>query len=104
MSRYRSHSCDQLRPTDVGQTATLAGWVDSRRDHGGVIFIDLRDREGITQVVFRPEESAAAARAIPRPCGSEDVISVTGKVSPRLDREGERLPCPPARSNLSPTR
>ncbi len=92
MSRYRTHSCDQLRPADVGQTATLAGWVDSRRDHGGVIFIDLRDREGVTQVVFRPEENAAVAGQS-HALRSEDVISVTGKVSPRLaGKENSNLP------------
>ena len=84
MSRYRTHSCDQLRPADVGQTATLAGWVDSRRDHGGVIFIDLRDRQGITQVVFRPEENAKVA-GLSHSLRSEDVITVTGKVVPRLE-------------------
>ena len=82
MSRYRTHSCDQLRPANVGQTVTLAGWVDSRRDHGGVIFIDLRDRAGITQVVFRPEENARVAEQS-HGLRSEDVITVTGKVAPR---------------------
>ncbi len=92
MSRYRSHSCDQLRPADVGQTATLAGWVDSRRDHGGVIFIDLRDRAGITQVVFRPEENAAVAE-VSHGLRSEDVITVTGQVAPRLTgKENAALP------------
>ncbi len=92
MSRYRTHSCDQLRPTDVGQTATLAGWVDSRRDHGGVIFIDLRDRAGITQVVFRPEENAAVAEQS-HSLRAEDVITVTGKVAPRLaGKENAALP------------
>ncbi len=92
MSRYRSHSCDQLRPADVGQTAMLAGWVDSRRDHGGVIFIDLRDRAGITQVVFRPEENAAVAE-LSHGLRSEDVITVTGKVAPRLTgKENAALP------------
>ncbi|MFZ4682899.1 MAG: aspartate--tRNA ligase [Terrimicrobiaceae bacterium] len=80
---YRTHHCGALRATDAGSTATLCGWVDSRRDHGGVIFIDLRDREGITQVVFRPEEHAdVAARA--HDLRSEDVIKISGRVAPRL--------------------
>ncbi len=92
MSRYRTHSCDQLRPADVGQNATLAGWVDSRRDHGGVIFIDLRDRAGVTQVVFRPEENAAVAGQS-HSLRAEDVITVTGKVAPRLaGKENSNLP------------
>ena len=92
MSRYRTHSCDQLRPADVGANTTLAGWVDSRRDHGGVIFIDLRDRAGITQVVFRPEENAAVAGQS-HSLRAEDVIRVTGKVAPRLSgKENAALP------------
>ena len=82
MSAYRSHLCNQLRPEDAGKTVTLAGWVGSRRDHGGVIFIDLRDREGITQVVFRPEEHAEIAKASHGLRG-EDVITVTGRVEKR---------------------
>ena len=81
---YRTHHCNELRASDAGKEASLAGWVDSRRDHGGVIFIDLRDREGLTQVVFRPEESpeiAASAHSL----RSEDVIKVTGKVALRLE-------------------
>ena len=74
---YRTTSCNSLRPEHAGQTATLAGWVSSRRDHGGVIFIDLRDREGLTQVVFRPEENAELAQAS-HSLRSEDVISVSG--------------------------
>lgn len=80
---YRTTSCNALRASHIGQTVTLAGWVNSRRDHGGVIFIDLRDREGWTQVVFRPEEFAqvsAAAHAL----RAEDVVQVTGIVSARL--------------------
>jgi aspartyl-tRNA synthetase len=79
----RTHHCNELRPAHIGQTVTLAGWVHSRRDLGGLIFIDIRDREGRTQTVFDPSdlpkdlfERAAGLR-------SESVISVTGKVRQR---------------------
>src|SRR6516162_10001511 len=79
----RTHHCNELRPANIGQTVTLAGWVHSRRDLGGLIFIDVRDREGRTQTVFDPSdlrktlfEQAAGLR-------SECVISVTGKVRAR---------------------
>jgi aspartyl-tRNA synthetase len=79
----RTHHCHELRPDHVGQTVTLSGWVHSRRDLGGVIFIDIRDREGRTQTVFDPSDlprelfdQAAALR-------SECVVSVTGKVRHR---------------------
>jgi len=80
---YRTHLCNQLRKDHIGRTVTLAGWVNSRRDHGGVIFIDLRDREGLTQVVFRPEEHPQVSEASHGLRG-EDVIQVTGIVSARL--------------------
>jgi aspartyl-tRNA synthetase len=80
---YRTHTCNELRKEDIGKTVKLAGWVHVSRDHGGVIFIDLRDREGLTQVVFRPEENAEAAKQS-HSLRSEDVIAVTGKVAPRL--------------------
>jgi aspartyl-tRNA synthetase len=80
---YRTHNCNSLRKVDIGKQVTLAGWVDVTRDHGGVIFIDLRDREGLTQVVFRPEEDAAVAKQA-HSLHSEDVIQVTGRVAPRL--------------------
>src|SRR3989442_8234107 len=80
---FRTHHCNQLSKFDIGKTTTLAGWVHVRRDHGGVIFIDLRDREGITQVVFRPEENAEVTHQA-HTLRTEDVISVFGKVAPRL--------------------
>jgi aspartyl-tRNA synthetase len=80
---YRTHHCNELRKTDVGKQVTLAGWVDGSRDHGGVIFIDLRDRAGLTQVVFRPEENAEVAKQSHQ-LRSEDVIQIIGKVTPRL--------------------
>ena len=80
---YRTHNCNSLRKGDIGKEATLAGWVHVSRDHGGVIFIDLRDREGLTQVVFRPEENAELAKQA-HSLRSEDVIQVSGKVAPRV--------------------
>ncbi|MDD5348940.1 MAG: aspartate--tRNA ligase [Chthoniobacteraceae bacterium] len=81
---YRTHLCNALRKEQIGQTVTLSGWVNSRRDHGGVIFIDLRDREGITQVVFRPEENPQVAE-LSHDLRSEDVIQITGAVAARLE-------------------
>ena len=80
---YRTHDCNSLRKTDIGKHVTLAGWVNVTRDHGGVIFIDLRDREGLTQVVFRPEENADLAKQA-HTLRSEDVIQVRGRVAPRV--------------------
>ncbi|HWN65963.1 MAG TPA: aspartate--tRNA ligase [Candidatus Binatus sp.] len=80
---YRTNDCNSLRKTDIGKSITLAGWVHVSRDHGGVIFIDLRDREGLTQVVFRPEEDAELAKEA-RTLGSEDVIEVSGRVAARV--------------------
>ena len=80
---YRTHHCNQLRTTYIGQTVTLAGWVNTNRDHHGVIFIDLRDREGVTQVVFRPEENPEVASASHK-LRSEDVVQIAGKVAARV--------------------
>jgi aspartyl-tRNA synthetase len=80
---YRTHDCNSLRKSDIGRQVALAGWVNVTRDHGGVIFIDLRDREGLTQIVFRPEENAELAR-LAHTLRSEDVIQVSGHVAARL--------------------
>jgi len=88
----KSHTCGELTKKDVGRQVTLMGWVHTRRDHGGLIFIDLRDRGGITQVVFSPEVSAAA-HAAAGDIRSEFVLAVTGKVSPRPENTANpRLP------------
>jgi aspartyl-tRNA synthetase len=78
----KSHSCGELRDKHVGQEVTLAGWVHRRRDHGGLIFIDLRDREGIAQVVFNPETSKKAHKTA-NELRSEYVAKITGKVAKR---------------------
>ena len=80
----RTHHCNELRASHIDQTVTLIGWVNSARDHGGVIFIDLRDREGLTQCVFHPEENPQVS-ALSHTLREEDVVQVTGKVSKRLE-------------------
>ena len=76
---YRTHWAGQLRADDEGETVRAAGWVHRRRDHGGLIFIDLRDRTGLLQLVFRPEE-APAAHAAAGALRAEDVVSVSGQL------------------------
>jgi aspartyl-tRNA synthetase len=78
----KTHNCGELNIKNVDQKATLAGWVNRRRDHGGLIFIDLRDREGLTQVVFGPEHSKEV-HGLAGDLRSEYVIKVTGDVSKR---------------------
>jgi aspartyl-tRNA synthetase len=82
LSLIKSHSCGELREHHAGQRVTLAGWVHRRRDHGGKVFIDLRDREGIVQVVFNPQVSQGAYE-VAGSLRSEYVIQVGGEVSPR---------------------
>src|SRR3954453_11973910 len=82
-TRYRSHTCGQLRKTDVGREVKLAGWVNSWRDHGGLVFIDLRDREGLTQVVFDADECGKATHDEGRRLRDEWVISVSGRIGAR---------------------
>lgn len=88
----KSHSCGELNRNHVGSKVTLAGWVHRRRDHGGLTFIDLRDREGIVQVVYNPE-LAAECHTIASEMRNEYVISVTGEVSLRPEgTENPKLP------------
>lgn len=79
----RTHTCGQLRPSDEGKPATLCGWVHRRRDHGGLIFIDLRDRYGFTQIVINPEDTDLFKTA--ESIRSEWVIKVEGTVRKRLE-------------------
>jgi aspartyl-tRNA synthetase len=81
MHAYRTHTCGQLRKADVGQTVRLSGWVNRRRDHGGLIFIDLRDHYGITQCVIEPDAKAFPVVDTAR---SEWVLTFTGKVVERI--------------------
>ncbi|MBA3236315.1 MAG: aspartate--tRNA ligase [Chloroflexi bacterium] len=89
---YRTHTCGQLRIADADATARLAGWVHRRRDHGQLIFLDLRDRHGITQVVIDKTDSPAAHASASR-IRPEFVVSVQGTVAPRLPgTENSKLP------------
>ncbi len=80
----RTHTCGDLRKENNQEEVTLCGWVHRRRDHGGIIFIDLRDRYGLTQIVFDPEENGDVHH-IAEGIRSEFVLKVTGKVRPRLE-------------------
>src|SRR5476649_2232484 len=77
----RSHYCGEVTTELLGQEVTLTGWVHRRRDHGGVIFIDLRDREGLVQVVFAPENRAVFSAA--ESVRSEYVLQIKGRVRRR---------------------
>ena len=77
MHAYRTHTCGALRAADASNVARLSGWVHAKRDHGGLLFIDLRDHYGLTQCVFAAGSPAFEAINAVRP---ESVITVTGKV------------------------
>ncbi|HBI23657.1 MAG TPA: aspartate--tRNA ligase, partial [Nitrospiraceae bacterium] len=88
----RTNYCGEIRKIDLGKTVSLKGWVHRRRDHGGLIFIDLRDREGIVQVVFNPDRRGNV-HSMAHELRSEYVISVSGEVSPRPSgTENTKLP------------
>jgi len=90
MHAYRSHTCGQLRPSEVGQTARISGWIHRKRDHGGLLFIDLRDHYGITQCVLEPESEHFERLERLR---VESVVTITGDVVARdADAQNENLP------------
>jgi len=89
--RKKTHSCGELRGADVGKPVVLCGWVWTRRDHGGCVFIDLRDREGVTQVCFKPEVDAAA-HALAGELRGEYCIGVAGVVASRGTNVNPKLP------------
>ncbi len=92
VTSMRTHACGQLRADDAGSPVALCGWVARDRDHGGVIFVDLRDRTGVTQLVFHPEEQPEAHAAAAKLKG-ESVVRVTGTVRERPDgTRNETLP------------
>ena len=82
---HRTHTCGELRITDINTTVTLSGWLQKSRDLGGMTFIDLRDRYGITQLAFNMETNAALCEQA-RKCGREFVLKVTGKVIERSSK------------------
>src|SRR6185369_3538557 len=89
-SVYRTHTCGQLRPEHVGQQARLSGWVQRKRDHGNLLFIDLRDHYGVTQVVVDVSSPIFKVAEVVR---SEAVVTATGRVVKRDDATvNPRLP------------
>ena len=86
---FRTHTCGELRASDVGQFVTLSGWVHRRRDHGGLIFIDLRDRYGVTQIFSDPQEHADAHKVM-NDVRSEFVVKITGMVRMRPEGSGKK--------------
>ena len=91
-NKYRSHTCGQLRESDAGSTAVLSGWVQTNRDMGGVIFLDLRDKHGVTQIVFDPKRSGPLLEEAAKLRG-EWVVRVKGTVHARPEgTRNDKLP------------
>ncbi|MEN9640339.1 MAG: aspartate--tRNA ligase [Bacteroidota bacterium] len=86
---HRSHTCGELRASHIGQTVTLSGWVQRSRDKGGLLWIDLRDRYGITQLFLEEGKSDAAVMSMARTLGREFVIKATGKVVERFSKNDQ---------------
>src|SRR4051794_19473839 len=80
MHAYRSHTCGQLRESDVGARVKLSGWIHRKRDHGGVLFVDLRDHHGLTQIVAR---AGSEALAILEHLRAESVVTIEGEIVSR---------------------
>ena len=87
----RTHLCGDLRAEHIGQTVTLCGWVQNYRDHGGVIFLDLRDRQGIAQVTFDPDLCGKAAHELAAKARTEWVLQITGTVTSRGERKNPNI-------------
>ena len=87
----RTHTCGELRPEHIGQTVTLCGWVQRTRDKGAILWIDLRDRYGLTQITLEEGVEAEEIRAAARHLGREFVLSVTGKVTERYSKN-DKIP------------
>ncbi|MFT5844386.1 MAG: aspartyl-tRNA synthetase, partial [Saprospiraceae bacterium] len=85
---HRSHRCGELRINHVNEMVTLSGWVQKSRDLGGMTFVDLRDRYGVTQLAFNMDNNAALCESA-RKLGREFVIKVTGKVIERSSKNGQ---------------
>ncbi len=91
-SMHRSHHCAQITTADLGATVSLLGWVDTIRDQGGIIFVDLRDRKGVTQIQLEPHDNAKLGEQL-KHLKPESVIGVTGKVVRRpAGTENKNLP------------
>ena len=84
VAMLRTHTCGELKIDHKGSDVTLCGWVHRRRDHGGLIFLDLRDRYGFIQVVFDPKDSPKEAFATAEQVRPEWVLKITGSIRPRV--------------------